>query len=351
MFLEHSIFMNRALQIAKQGVLTARPNPSVGAVLVMHRQKIIGEGFTSFYGGAHAEINAINTVKKVDKKYLKEATLYVTLEPCSHYGKTPPCVQTIIHYKIPTVVVGCLDPNPKVSGKGVRLLREAGRTVKVGVLQEKCEYHHRYFLTEQKLKRPFITLKWAESADGFIAPKTQEKNQPHWITDIYSRQQVHHLRAHHEAILIGKNTALKDNPTLNVRLTAGKSPLRLVLDPFLKLPKNLQIFKDGSPTVVFFSNEKTPPQNTATVFYEPLDFQNVPLHLLDFLYRKGIQSILVEGGAVTLQSFIENNIWDEAFVFKGEALLKEGVKAPFIKPKTSQKHRIKKDTLQIFRNF
>ena len=214
----HETYIKRCIEIAKNGLGLTAPNPMVGSVIV-HNNKIIGEGYTSAYGGNHAEVNAINSVKH--KELLKDATLYVSLEPCSHFGKTPPCSDLIVKHQIPNVVIGCMDDNVQVAGKGIAKLKAAGCNVTVGVLETKCKQHHKRFFTFHNKKRPYIILKWAETADGFIAPKTKNEKKPVWITNTYSRQVVHKWRAEEQAILVGTNTVLEDNPSLTVRDWTG----------------------------------------------------------------------------------------------------------------------------------
>ncbi|MGY0408085.1 MAG: bifunctional diaminohydroxyphosphoribosylaminopyrimidine deaminase/5-amino-6-(5-phosphoribosylamino)uracil reductase RibD, partial [Polaribacter sp.] len=235
------------MQIAKNGLGTTRPNPSVGAVIV-HQNKIIGEGFTSPFGGNHAEVNAINAVKK--KELLKEATMYVTLEPCAHFGKTPPCADLIVKNKLNKVVIGCVDSNSLVAGKGITHLQKAGITVLIGVLEDECRAHHKRFFMVQEKKRPYIILKWAETSDGFIAPKIRKKIAPVWITNSYSQQLVHKWRSQEHAILVGTNTVVKDNPSLNVRSWFGKNPVRIILDKNLRIPKNSTVFDGNVKTII-----------------------------------------------------------------------------------------------------
>ena len=223
----HEVYISRCIEIAKNGLGNTRPNPMVGAVIVSNN-KIIGEGYTSAYGGSHAEVNAINSVG--NKSLLKEATLYVTLEPCSHFGKTPPCSDLIIKHKIPNVVIGCIDDNIKVAGQGIKKLKNAGCKVIVGVLEHECKTHHKRFFTFHNKKRPYIILKWAETPDGFIAPKTKQEQKPVWITNSYSRQLVHKWRSEEQAILVGTNTVLEDNPSLTTRTWTGENPIRVVID-------------------------------------------------------------------------------------------------------------------------
>ena len=323
----HETYIRRCLQIAKLGLGTTRPNPMVGAVIV-HNHSIIGEGYTSAYGGHHAEVNAINSVK--DKSLLRDATLYVTLEPCSHYGKTPPCSDLIIKHKIPNVVIGCIDDNPEVAGKGIKKLKAQGCQVTVGVLERECKAHHKRFFTFHNKKRPYIILKWAESADGFIAPKTKSKKQPVWITHPISRQLVHKWRAEEQAILVGTNTVIQDNPSLTVRNWTGNHPVRVVLDKNHQLSKDYNVFNSEAETLVL-------KENTAK-------------SICDALYIHDINSVIIEGGAQTLQLFIHENIWDEARVFTGLLEFKDGVRAPKLNSRLFSEEQIENDVLRIYKN-
>ncbi len=322
------------MQIGKNGLGTTRPNPMVGCVIVCNN-KIIGESFTSPYGYSHAEVNAINSVK--DKALLRKSTLYVTLEPCSHFGKTPPCSDLIIRHNIPEVVIGCIDDNPEVAGRGIAKLKASGCHVIVGVLEEACKEHHKRFFTFHNKKRPYIILKWAETTDGFIAPKTKDEKKPVWITNQYSRQLVHKWRAEEQAILIGTHTVMEDNPSLTVRDWKGQNPIRVVLDKSFKLKNDFSVFDNQSETIRI--------TNTEIDFEQPLATQ-----VCRMLHDKNINSIIIEGGAKTLQTFIDENLWDEARVFIGKPQFKEGVKAPKLKRQLISESKILEDTLKIYRN-
>ena len=248
----HEKYIKRCIEIAKNGLGTTAPNPSVGCVIV-YSNIIIGEGFTSPFGGNHAEVNAINAV--TDKSLLQKATLYVTLEPCSHFGKTPPCANLIIENKIPNVVIGTIDSHSKVSGEGIRKLKEAGCNVTVGVLEGACKSHHIRFFTFHNKKRPYIILKWAESNDGFVAPETKTEQKPVWITNARSRQLVHKWRSEEQAILVGTNTVLEDNPSLTIRSWTGKNPIRIVLDRTDKLSDSSSVFNNEAETYHLTKNE------------------------------------------------------------------------------------------------
>ena len=323
----HEKYISRCIDIAKNGLGTTAPNPMVGCVIV-HDSNIIGEGYTSPYGGAHAEVNAINSVK--DKSLLKEASLYVTLEPCSHFGKTPPCSNLIIDHGIKNVVIGCVDDNEKVSGQGIAKLKEAGCNVTVGVLENDCKEHHKRFFTFHNKKRPYIILKWAETADGFIAPLHKKVKQPVWVTNQYSRQLVHKWRAEEQAILVGTNTVLEDNPSLTARDWKGKHPIRILLDKNKTLSKDFKVFDDNAKTILIKESSAD--------------------NICNLLYKANINSVIVEGGAKTLQLFINSGLWDEARVFIGQSDFREGIKAPKYKGKLIDEQHLLDDTLKIYAN-
>ncbi|WP_370390865.1 bifunctional diaminohydroxyphosphoribosylaminopyrimidine deaminase/5-amino-6-(5-phosphoribosylamino)uracil reductase RibD [uncultured Winogradskyella sp.] len=324
--------MDRCLQIARNGLGTTRPNPMVGAVIVLNNT-IIGEGYTSAYGGPHAEVNAINCI--ANKEDLKRATLYVSLEPCSHYGKTPPCSDLIIANEIPRIVIGCKDDNPEVAGKGIEKLRDAGRDVTVGVLEEKCKNHHKRFFTFITKKRPYIILKWAECIDGFIAPLSKDKKQPVWLTNQYSRQLVHKWRSEEQAILVGNNTVKEDNPRLTVRDWTGDNPARFVLGRLKTDIKNFNVTDNSAQTILL--NE------------DSIDFSKpVAQQVCNRLFKRNVNSLIVEGGTQTLQSFIDTGLWDEARIFTGNLTLGAGIKAPIIKGKLKSQKNILNDTLRVY---
>lgn len=330
----HEKYINRCIEIAKNGLGYTRPNPMVGCVIV-YENTIIGEGFTSPYGGHHAEVNAISSVK--DKPLLKKSTLYVTLEPCSHFGKTPPCSNHIIEHQIPKVVIGTLDTNSKVSGKGVEALIAAGCEVIVGILENECKIHHKRFFTFHNKQRPYIILKWAETLDGFIAALNNHEQKPFWISNSFSRQLVHKWRSEEHAILVGANTVLADNPSLTVRDWTGQNPIRIVLDWDGNLPKDRAIFNNASETVIITKNDMVYSKDIAS-------------QVCSFLYEKEIQSVIIEGGSKTLQSFIDEKLWDEARVFTGKMTLNQGVKAPKLKGKLISERMIMDDYLKIYVN-
>ncbi|NNC50219.1 MAG: bifunctional diaminohydroxyphosphoribosylaminopyrimidine deaminase/5-amino-6-(5-phosphoribosylamino)uracil reductase RibD [Flaviramulus sp.] len=331
---QHETYIKRCIEIAKNGLGATRPNPMVGCVITCNN-KIIGEGYTSEYGGSHAEANAINSI--LDKNLLKQATLYVTLEPCSHFGKTPPCSDLIVKHQIPNVIIGCIDDNPEVSGKGIIKLEEAGCKVTVGVLEKDCKSHHKRFFTFHNKKRPYIILKWAETIDGFIAPESKYVTKPVWITNEISKQMVHKWRAEEQAILVGTNTVIEDNPRLTTRDWIGKNPIRIVIDKNEKLSKKHAVFNADAETILVSKNS--------------FDFsKNVAQQICDLLFQKNINSIIIEGGTRTLQTFIDENLWDEARVFKGMVKFKKGVKAPQLKGRLISEENIITDTLKIYTN-
>ncbi|MDU8887319.1 bifunctional diaminohydroxyphosphoribosylaminopyrimidine deaminase/5-amino-6-(5-phosphoribosylamino)uracil reductase RibD [Yeosuana sp. MJ-SS3] len=323
----HEKYINRCIEIAKNGLGSTRPNPMVGCVIVLN-DCIIGEGFTSAYGGNHAEVNAIASVK--DQSLLNGATLYVTLEPCSHFGKTPPCSDLIIKHQIPNVVIGIKDINNKVAGKGIEKLIKSGCQVTVGVLEDQCKEHHKRFFTFHNKKRPYIILKWAQTQDGFIAPLTKDKKEPVWISNVYSRQLTHKWRTEEQAIMVGVNTILQDNPSLTARDWKGQNPLRVVLDKNEMLSKDYNVFNNKAGTLLIKESDAEA--------------------ICKKLYQNNIISVIVEGGAKTLQLFINSNIWDEARIFTGNVEFGEGIKAPLFSGKLISEKHIEKDVLKIYFN-
>jgi diaminohydroxyphosphoribosylaminopyrimidine deaminase/5-amino-6-(5-phosphoribosylamino)uracil reductase len=349
----HEKYLSRCIELAKNGLGTTYPNPMVGSVIV-YEGKIIGEGWHKKAGEPHAEVNAINAVK--DKSLLKKATIYVSLEPCSHFGKTPPCCDLIIKNKIPNVVIGTVDPNVKVAGNGIKKLIEAGIHVTVGILEAECNELNKRFFTFHKKKRPYIILKWAESQDGFIAPeeilrKTQNdiEKKPVWITNTYSRQLVHKWRSEEQAILVGTQTVIDDNPKLNTRDWAGNNPVRVVLDLNNRIPEENAVFDNQIKTIVFTKSINT--ANKENTIFERIDFeQDITPQILEVLYQHQIQSVIIEGGRQTLQTFIDANLWDEARVFVGNLSFKSGTKAPILTKKPFRKLMIGNDELILSRN-
>jgi diaminohydroxyphosphoribosylaminopyrimidine deaminase / 5-amino-6-(5-phosphoribosylamino)uracil reductase len=341
------IYIKRCIELAEKGLGYTAPNPLVGCVIV-HKDKIIGEGYHHEYGGPHAEVNAINSVP--DISLLEKSTLYVNLEPCSHFGKTPPCADLIINMKIPEVVVGTEDPYIIVKGKGIKKLSEAGIKVKSGILKPLCLELNKRFITFHQKKRPYIILKWAMTIDGFIDMERKDHEKPRikWITDEKLRPLVHKWRSEEQAIMAGTKTVLLDNPQLTTRFWEGKHPVRLILDQKLRLPENLHIYDGTVKTIVFTGVSKT---NTSNIEYITIDFsKNIIQQTCDELYLRNIQSVIVEGGTKLLQTFIDCEIWDEARVFTGSIKFDKGLKAPFISAKVNEEIRFKKDVLQIYKN-
>ena len=315
-------FMQRCIELASKAMGCASPNPMVGSVIV-YNNKIIGEGYHEKYSSHHAEVNAINSVK--DKSLLFKSTLYVNLEPCAHFGKTPPCSDLIIQNKIPEVVIGCVDTFSEVSGKGIERMRSVGIDVKVGVLENESRELNKRFFTFHEKKRPYIILKWAESKDRFIAPKNQTK--PFWMTSSESKKLAHKWRAEEDAILVGRITAEKDNPSLTVREVEGSNPIRIVIDKDLKLSADFNLFNNDAKTIVF--NQLKSEENNSNNYIK-INFNNLTKNILQELHKQNIQSIIIEGGTKTLQSFIDKNLWDEARIFTTKKTLTEGVKPPTI---------------------
>ncbi len=325
---------------------TTYPNPMVGAVVV-HNHQIIGEGWHRKAGEPHAEVLAINAV--ANPELLSKATIYVSLEPCCHFGKTPPCADLIIEKGIKKVVVGSVDPNEKVAGRGIKKLMEAGCEVSVGVLEKACNQLNKRFFTFHLKKRPYIILKWAESADRFIAPLHKSENRPVWISNPQSRQLVHKWRTEEQAVLVGTQTVLSDNPKLNVRDWTGNPPVRIVIDRNLRIPKNLSVWNGSQKTIFMVDKSLTLPDLSINIHFESIDFSgNVPVQIAAVLYKHQLQSVIIEGGRKTLQSFIDVGLWDEARVFTGNILLKDGVPAPKFSGKLVSEERIKENRLKIY---
>lgn len=343
----HEDYIARCIELAKNGFGTTYPNPMVGSVIV-YNGEIIGEGWHQKAGEPHAEVNAIRSVN--DPSLLDKATIYVSLEPCSHFGKTPPCCDLIIQNKIPNVVIGTVDSNIKVAGNGIKRLQEAGANVIVGVLEKECYELNQRFFTFHEKKRPYIILKWAETQDGFIAPLQKEEQKPVWITNLNSRQLVHKWRTEEQAILVGTQTVIDDNPQLNARDWVGNNPIRVVIDQNNRIPKTAHVFDNQIKTIVF-SNKKSTPSLKNTIF-EVIDFQqNIAQQIVDKLFQNQIQSVIIEGGAQTLQTFIDADLWDEARVFIGNCTFEKGVKAPILNTTPFKQEKIGTDELLIIRNY
>jgi len=346
--------MRRCLELAKNGLGKTYPNPMVGSVIV-YNDKIIGEGWHKKSGEPHAEVNAVNSVK--DKSLLKRSTIYVSLEPCSHFGKTPPCCDLIIENEIPNVVIGTVDPNVKVAGNGIKKLIEAGANVTVGVLETECAELNKRFFTFHEKKRPYVILKWAESQDGFIAPlkilrkaQNDREQKPIWITNPFSRQLVHKWRSEEQSILVGTQTVIDDNPKLNVRDWEGKNPIRIVLDFNNRISKDSHVFDNQVKTIIFSNSPIA--INEENITFEAIDFgHNIAEQILKTLYKHQIQSVIIEGGSQTLQTFIDENLWDEARIFIGNNYFGNGIKVPIITLKNSKILAIENDLLLISRNY
>ena len=329
----HEKYISRCIELGKLGIGNTYPNPSVGCCLVVD-DKIIGEGYTSIAGGNHAEINAINSVK--DKSLIKDSTIYVTLEPCCHHGKTPPCVDKIVANGIKKVVIGIKDPNPLVCGKGIEKLKENGVEVISGVLKNECIEHHKRFLSYIINKRPYIILKWAETADGFIAPKEKNINKPYWISNIKSRQLVHKWRSEEQAILVGAKTIREDDPRLTTRDWEGKNCDIYILSKN-SFQKDYKIFNQDSKVKILDSQE---------IDYD----KDIVKQMCDKFYDDKILSIIVEGGTKTLSNFIDSGIWDEMRVFKTKQKLGDGINGPIIKYKASKEFDIGDNKLEYYLN-
>ncbi|MDT0688296.1 bifunctional diaminohydroxyphosphoribosylaminopyrimidine deaminase/5-amino-6-(5-phosphoribosylamino)uracil reductase RibD [Salegentibacter sp. F188] len=348
----HEKYIKRCISLARNGLGNTYPNPMVGSVVVQNN-RIIGEGWHQKAGLPHAEVNAINAV--ADESLLPQSTIYVSLEPCSHFGKTPPCSDLIIAKGIKKVVIGTVDPFAKVAGKGIKKLLDAGCEVAVGILEKECQELNKRFFTFHNAKRPFIILKWAQTNDGFIAPESKENRDPVWITGSTSRQLVHKWRAEEQAILVGTNTVIADNPKLNTRLWDGSDPVRIVLDRKGRIPKASAVLDGSVETIVLtensdsYSAEYT--QQAEKLILEVLDFdKQIAPQICEVLYRNELQSIIIEGGARTLQSFIDAGLWDEARVFTGKTIFNSGTESPQLKGKLIDEQEIGNDNLKIYIN-
>lgn len=343
----HETYMKHCLDLAVRGLGRTAPNPMVGSVIV-YDGKIIGEGYHQQYGEPHAEVNAINSVK--DKNLLKGATLYVNLEPCSHFGKTPPCADLIIEHKIPNVIIGSIDSNALVSGKGIEKMIKAGINVQTGVLEKECRKLNKRFYTFHEKKRPYIILKWAQTADGFIDSKRNEEStsKPIQISNSDSKKLLHLWRSQEQAIMIGTNTALLDNPQLTVREVKGRNPLRVTVDKWLRIPKHFHLFDKSTPTLIFTSLEHASETNLE---FKKIDFEKPVIpQMLEELHKRNIQSMMVEGGELLLNSFIDGGLWDSARVFISEKEIGKGVSAPVLKKDPVIKENINGDKLLFYVN-
>lgn len=315
--------MQRCIELARQGAGRVAPNPMVGAVLV-HGTRIIGEGFHQQYGHAHAEVNCINSVKKEDVHLISQSTLYVSLEPCAHFGKTPPCADRIIQEKIPRVVIGCRDPFKEVDGKGIEKLLSSGVDVLQGIFEKECMNLNKRFFTFHTKHRPYIILKWAQSGNSKIANTNRQRV---FISNEFTDRMVHKWRSEESSILVGTNTALLDNPELNVRLWSGPNPVRLLVDMDLRLPSSLKIFNSNAQTIIFNTIRHEEINNL--LYYQVTNDVSIVHQIVHALYRLKIQSVLVEGGARLLQSFIDEGMWDEArIIYNEELIIDSGLDAP-----------------------
>ncbi|WP_304516577.1 bifunctional diaminohydroxyphosphoribosylaminopyrimidine deaminase/5-amino-6-(5-phosphoribosylamino)uracil reductase RibD [Cecembia rubra] len=335
----HEKFMLRAIELAELGRGRVSPNPMVGCVIV-YDGNIIGEGFHEYFGGPHAEPNAISTV--MDPELIKSSTAYVSLEPCAHWGKTPPCADLLAKVGIRKVVIGTVDSNPLVGGKGIQILQKAGIEVLTGVLEEKVRTQNIRFFTFIEKKRPYIILKWAQSSDGFIA---RENYDSKWISNSYSRQLVHKWRSEEDAIMVGTLTAQYDNPRLNVRDWSGKDPIRVVIDRNLKLNPGLYLFDGTQPTLCYNQTiEESSYQLEKIRLKEGFDLEDI----IQNLYSRKIQSVIVEGGAQLLKKFIEKELWDEARVFTGNVAFGKGIPSPVLPGKVVKQYDVQGDLLSFW---
>ena len=342
---DHESYMRRCFQLAEKGKGFVAPNPLVGSVIV-HNNQIIGEGYHMLYGHAHAEVNAVNHV--TDKSLLKDSTLYVNLEPCAHHGKTPPCADMIVAHKIPRVVIGCVDSFSAVSGKGIEKLRAAGIDVTVGVLEKESRELNARFFTFHEKKRPYVILKWAQSADGFI----DINRAPHqtgiaWITEPATKTLVHQWRHEEAGILVGWKTVANDNPNLTCREVPGNDPVRIVIDESLRLDYNAFHLGDRKAKTVVLTSKKVT-GDALLQFVNPADF-SIPA-ILESLWQLNIQSVIIEGGKTTLLHFIESNTWDEARILTGQKKLIDGKTAPEISGKSYADFYFGTDHIQILKH-
>lgn len=337
--------MKRCLILAEKALGNTYPNPLVGAVVV-YQNKIIGEGWHQKAGQTHAEVNAINKV--TDKNLLNESILYVNLEPCSHFGKTPPCTDLIFQYGIKKVVIGSKDPNPQVAGQGILKLKKAGVEIVENILKEEAEFLNRRFYTFHQQKRPYIILKWAQSQDGFIAPLEKENIRPFWISNILSKQKVHQWRSEEASILVGAQTITEDNPMLTTREWPGNNPLRLILDPSDRIPENVTVLEDKFATIILNRHEskRLLNYNKEQIILSPFDLEA----LMKFCFERNILSLFVEGGQKTLTYFIKNKLWDEARVFTSEKKLIKGIKSPNFEKLMTTEEKLNDTKLKTYFN-
>lgn len=339
--MNHEIYMQRCLDLAQKALGKTYPNPMVGCVIV-HNDVIIGEGFHEKAGEAHAEINAINSV--TNPELLKESTIYVSLEPCAHFGKTPPCASKIVEIGFKKVVIGTVDSHDKVNGKGKQIIEDAGIEVVSGVLEKQCKELNKRFFTFHQKQRPFIILKWAESADGFL----DKDFKPTQIGNPLTKQFVHQLRSQEHAILVGTQTALTDNPSLTTREVVGRNPVRILIDFELKVPRDFNLYNKEAQTIVFNSVKESIEEN---ITFIKIARENFLENLMQKLFEQQIQSVIIEGGRFTLQQFIVKNLWDETIIIKNEKLnLLNGTNAPNFKAQKFEAKQFRDNTIEFYKN-
>jgi diaminohydroxyphosphoribosylaminopyrimidine deaminase/5-amino-6-(5-phosphoribosylamino)uracil reductase len=343
-----NLYMQRCIDLAALAGVNASPNPMVGSVIVLN-DEIIGEGYHQFFGGPHAEVNAVNSVSEENKLLLNQSTIYVSLEPCSHTGKTPPCVDLLLKHQFKRVVIGCKDPNPLVSGKSIEKLNEAGIDTTVGIKEKECIQLNKRFFTYQLKKRPYVILKWAQTKDGFIDKNRDEENEEirkiNWISNPDTQSIVHYWRSKEQAILVGWKTIEHDNPSLTVREVKGLNPLRVIIDSNLNMPKDSKVFSDGDKTLIINKIKNQEVGNVSFVKFSQITTKSI----LNYLYELEINSVFVEGGSGTLQHFILDGLWDEARIIQGNVSFNDGVKAPKISGIPSKTYSFSED--QIFQYY
>ncbi len=339
----HETYMGRCLQLAVLGMGHVSPNPMVGSVLV-HEGRLIGEGWHQQYGYAHAEVNCIKSVAEEDKHQIQNSTLYISLEPCSHHGRTPPCTELILNHKIKKVVIGCTDVSAKVNGKGIRILEENGVEVIKDILKDECIELNKRFFHFEKNKQPYVILKWAESMDGYIGKHSKTIK----ISNTFTDRLVHQWRADEDSIMTGYNTALIDNPQLNIRLVTGNAPVRVVFDKQLTLPDTHHLFDNTQHTIIFNLIEN---KTQGKIEYVRIEEQDSLNQMLGVLYERKVLSVIIEGGAVLLQKFIDTGLWNEARIIKNSGFLYEGIKGPVLTNATAiGQSSIKNDIIYFHKN-
>jgi diaminohydroxyphosphoribosylaminopyrimidine deaminase/5-amino-6-(5-phosphoribosylamino)uracil reductase len=341
------LYMQRCLDLASLAGVNAAPNPMVGAVIVFE-DEIIGEGYHQYFGGPHAEVNAIKSIRKEDINKISKSTIYVSLEPCSHTGKTPPCADLLIASNFKRVVIGCKDPNELVAGNGIKKIEEAGIETTVGVLESKCIKLNKRFFTFQTKKRPYVILKWAQTKDGFIDINRDEIDKTrkiNWISDPDTQSMVHYWRSKEQAILVGWKTIENDNPSLTVREVKGLNPLRIIIDSNLNIPSDSQVFTDGEKTIILNKIKNEENGNVSFVKLKEISTKSI----LNYLYQIEISSVFVEGGSGTLQHFLLDGLWDEARIIQGNTQFHDGIKAPKINGLPSKTYPFAND--QIYHYF